>query len=282
MRTSVVVPSYRSWGTLPLVLDALAPQLRPRHEVILVESGGDGTAAEVRRRYPWVRVLEQPERCLPGRARNLGVAVARGEALAFLDADAVPSPVWLEELEAAFAPGVDLVAGGVRNGTPWSATGTAGFLLEFLDWIPADGAAPRHAASCSMLVRRDAFEAAGGFPEDVWPGEDTILSCRIAASGGLAYAGGAEVLHLNRQGLRPFLAHQRALGAGFARAARRAAIPGGRFAAPPLVLVAGPLRLVSLALRLRGRPIAQRRALKRLPFLLLGLVAWNVGAIRAR
>jgi GT2 family glycosyltransferase len=277
---SIVIPSYRAADTLPGVLRALEPQVRGRgREVVLVDSSGDGSARRVCTDFPWVRLIEQPERTLPGRARNIGAREAQGELLAFVDADVVPEPDFVDALERELSPGVDLAVAAVCNGTPRSPTGTAGYLLEFLDFAPFRKKPPLHGAACAFLVRRSAFERVGGFPEDLWPAEDTVFSLKVTERAPLAFVPNARVSHINRRGLRPYLAHQRMLGASFRHAARRANLPGGRFAAPPLVLLAGPLRLLSLALRLGRHPREAVTAVVLAPWLALGLAAWSAGAI---
>jgi hypothetical protein len=53
--TTVVIPAYAAWETLPAVLDALEPQARRGdREVIVVESSGDGAETRLAR-WPWVR-----------------------------------------------------------------------------------------------------------------------------------------------------------------------------------------------------------------------------------
>jgi len=280
---SVVIPSYRASGTLPGVLAALEPQVRERgREVVVVDSSGDGSAGRVCRDFPWVRLVERPERTLPGRARNLGAREARGELLAFVDADVVPQDDYLDVLEGQLLPGVDLAVAAVCNGTPRSPTGTAGYLLEFLDFAPFRRRPPAHGASCALLVRRSAFERVGGFPEDLWPAEDTVFSLKVTENAPLRFVPSARVVHLNRCGLRPYLAHQRMLGASFRAAAAHTTLPGGRFAAPPLVFLAGPLRVLSLAMRLSRHPRNALVALVLAPWLALGLAAWSVGAISGK
>jgi glycosyltransferase involved in cell wall biosynthesis len=282
-RISVVIPAYRAWGTLPDVLSALRPQIEGRNrEAIVVESSGDGRAAELARDAPWARVIVLPARALPGAARNTACLLARGELIAFTDADSVPVPGWLDELDGALGPGVDAVAGAVLNGTPRNPVGTAGYLLEFVEWIPGRRGPPLHAATCSLLVRRDALEASGGFRTDVWPGEDTILTFAFGASGRLAFAPAARVRHLNRTGLRAFLRHQRLLGAAFAEVCASVDFPRGRLVHPGLTLIVPGLRLFGLDFRLRHHPRQAAAAAALSPLLALGAVAWAVGLAEGR
>jgi GT2 family glycosyltransferase len=282
-RTAVVIPSYRAWATLPTVLDALRPQIEGRErEAIVVDSSGERSGAELEARWPWVRFLLLPERTLPGRARNLGAHEVQGDWLAFLDADAIPEPDWLDELERASAPDVDAVAGSVANGTPRSAVGTAGYLLEFANWLPTARGALLHGVSCNLLVRRTAFDERGGFLEDVFPGEDTIFTLPVARQGRLAFAPAARVRHVNRTSLRDYLRHQRRLGAAFAEVCARVDFPHRAMGRPALAPLGVPFRLAALGRRLLRHPPEALQAVFLLPLLVLGLIAWATGVAAAR
>jgi glycosyltransferase involved in cell wall biosynthesis len=134
IRTSVIIPAFRAWSTLPGVLDALSPQLSPALEVVLVESGINRCAATTVRTVcgcknagrgcEWSHCPTSAR----GMARNIGAAQAGGRLLAFLDADAIPSPDWLGRAEQALGPGAEVAAGAILNGTPQGRTGTARIL----------------------------------------------------------------------------------------------------------------------------------------------------------
>jgi len=281
-RLSVIIPAYRAEATLPAVLAALRPQIGADSEVLVVESSGLDRAAELERSSPWLRVIGLPQRALPGVARNAGAREARGSVLAFLDADAVPGGAWLTRLRPYLENGSVAVAGAVRNGTPRSLVGTASYLLEFSEWTPRRLGQPRHGATCNLLVDRSAFEAAGGFCEDLWPGEDTVLTVPWGNAKRLRFARDAPVWHLNRTGLRELVRHQHRLGRSFATVCDRVDFPHRSFSYSPLVWLAPALRLGALGLRLAGQPRLLGRASVLSPLLTLGLAVWTEGVAAER
>jgi glycosyltransferase involved in cell wall biosynthesis len=278
IRISVVIPALGAWRTLPAVLDALRPQVEGgSREALLVESSGELSSSELERRWPWIRVLTLAEPALPGEARNVGARAANGEWLAFLDADCVPDEGWLDALESSIGPGADAVAGSILNGTPRSPVGTAGYLMEFANWHPGARPERRHAASCNLLLRRAALEDLGGFPEDVFPGEDTILTVPIAAAGRLAFTPASRVRHLNHTSMRRFLRHQFRLGRSFSVVCARSKFPHRGLGRPLLGPLAGAFRLLALAWRMIIGPKQGLVAIPLSPLLIAGLASWTFG-----
>ncbi len=280
--TTVVIPAYRSTATLERVLTALAPQVRgPHRDVVVVDSSCDGSAERVQQRFPWATVVGLPARAAPGRARNHAVARSDAELIAFLDADAVPADDWLDELEAGLTAPLDAVAGAVLNGTPHNAVGTAGYLLEFAEWLPGRRSPLLHGATCNLLVRRDVLTRAGGFDETAFPGEDTVLTYPLACDRRLGFAPAAAVTHLNRTSARAFLAHQFRLGGGFGLVCARVDFPHRTLGRRPYAPLAGVLRVAALTRRLvLDDAAALRRAVAISPLLAVGIVAWAAGVAR--
>ena len=155
-------------------------------------------------------------------ARNLGAELARGDALAFTDADVIASHCWLERLSAASGQ-CRCVAGSVANGTPQSIPGTVEYLVEFFDLSPSRREPSEHGARCNLFVPRPLWDEFGPFPEQIDGCEDTWLTTRLLAAGRLYFAADAVVHHLNRQRLGHVLAHQYALGGSHARSRYHAA-----------------------------------------------------------
>jgi len=280
---SIVIAAYRSGDTLPLVLEALAPQVAGRldREVIVVDSSADGQTRAIARRWPWAEVISLPGRAWPGAARNAGVLYAHGELLAFLDADTVPVHDWIDQLERAVQPCVDMVGGAIVNGRPRSAPAVAAHLLRLIEWTPPRRDALLHAAGGNLLVRRSAFEAAGGFPIDMACAEDTLLTLPAGRRGRLAFAPAAVVYHVKHYSVRRLLAAEYRAGRGHYELCLRCDFPRadavrrGRLGLALIFRVNGLIR----------RLVHQRRELGRAvvlsPLISLGLLAWLLGLAAA-
>lgn len=205
MKVSVVIPVKDGARSLPPLLDALAAQTLAREdfEVIVVDNAsGDATADVARAAGATVAYEAIPNR---SRARNAGVAAAGAPLIAFTDADCVPDARWLEALLAC-ADRAPLVAGDVvtTTGTPPNAVERFEVLWRFgQKWWVEQG----WAATANLLMRREAFDAIGGF-DTTWRhiGEDADLCFRAREAGyGLAYCGEAVVHHDAEDSLRPLL-----------------------------------------------------------------------------
>lgn len=95
---SVIIPTYNREGFIADAVRSVLAQTRPVSEVIVVDDGStDGTKAlfEAQFARPEVRYVRQ-ENAGPGAARNLGMSLAKGEWLAFLDSDDLWRPRKIE------------------------------------------------------------------------------------------------------------------------------------------------------------------------------------------
>lgn len=205
---SVVVAARDATGVLPAALEALSNQSlsRSRFEVIVVDDGStDGTWQVAERSSVGPRVIRRDRAEGAGSARNAGAAVARGRVLAFTDADCEPAVEWLAEGLRAME-GVDLVQGRVLP-PPDARPGPFDRTLV----VPSEYGLYETA---NLLVRRDRFEAVGGFEDLIafgtrgtrlrrWlhvpsrpMGEDTLLGWRVRrGGGGTRFAPDALVYH---------------------------------------------------------------------------------------
>ena len=96
---SVIIPVYNDGKRLRLCLQALKQQTydKNRYEVIVIDNGSD-TAENIKEIVSSKGAIALSEK-MPGSyaARNKGLTVAKGEAIAFTDADCIPAPDWIEK-----------------------------------------------------------------------------------------------------------------------------------------------------------------------------------------
>ena len=168
-----------------MAVDSVLTQDYPALEAVLVDDGSESTGAlealdalEADFAERGWRVVRQENRYL-GAARNAAAAAARGEWLLFLDDDNVLFPNAVSRLlRAARFSGADCVpAASIRfhgNGDPRTDAESHGTPIRFLGAARAWSRLRNVVGDACALVRREAFEAVGGFTEDYRIGLDDL------------------------------------------------------------------------------------------------------------
>jgi glycosyltransferase involved in cell wall biosynthesis len=193
--TSVVIPAYNAELFLERTLCSALRQTHSNLEVIVVDDGStdktrviaEAAAATDDR----VRILSVPNGGV-AKARNIGIAEANGEFVAFLDADDLWHPTKIERQLAAMSPGT----GDCQPAAVYTFTRT----IDLEDRVTGSGGRvvltgysfARHLFAkpvgngSSILVRRETAITVGGF-DPTWAArgiggcEDLDFELRIAA-----------------------------------------------------------------------------------------------------
>ncbi len=169
---SVVIPALNEAEGIVAALRALPSGV----EVIVADGGSaDGTAALA---APYARVVAAPR----GRARqmNAGAAAARGDVLLFLHADTFLPPEALGQVQRCLAA-PEAEAGAFR--LRFDASSPA---LRFYGWCTRLPLRWICFGDRGLFVRREVFEAVGGFPEaPIF--EDLEMVRRLHARGGFRF-----------------------------------------------------------------------------------------------
>ena len=184
------------WDSLREAVASVRAQTVQVLETVVVIDHNPGLMAKAASELPGVTVVANAGTRGASGARNSGAAASRGEMLAFLDDDAIASPNWLESLLQHFKDPKVVGAGG-RLEPLWKTHRPKWFPQEF-DWavgcsymgMPESATMVRNVWSNTMAIRRQAFDAVGGFRDDfgkigAWSRpEDTDLCLRVAAECG--------------------------------------------------------------------------------------------------
>jgi glycosyltransferase involved in cell wall biosynthesis len=155
---SVVIPVYNGERFLAQAIQSALAQDLPPIEIIVVDDGSSDASPQVAGRFAGVQLLRQ-ERAGAGAARNTGLLAARGEFLAFLDADDLWLPHKLSRQAAALT--------AAQGAPPPELCFT--LVDEFIDpqAAPANlrppGLGMPGLIPSSLLVRRQIFLAVGLF-----------------------------------------------------------------------------------------------------------------------
>lgn len=210
---SVIIPVKNRPQDLRDCLKALEGVKYPRNklEVLVVDDASTDETTEVIRSFP-VKSLRTARSVGPSASRNLAARRARGEVLAFLDSDCVPSPQWLKELVGFLAePDVGAVGGyvdGYFHLTPLDRYEKTCSPLNMGQRMRRAGpeTSSFYLPTCNLLVPRHIFLQLGGFDEDLYVGEDVDFCWRLRKRGYVIYySAEGRVWHKHRNKLWPML-----------------------------------------------------------------------------
>lgn len=183
---SLVIPVYNEAATIPTLLKCIAHQTHQPDEIVFVDGGStDNTVSLLQNAIPqnsYIRVVEAG-RATPGKGRNIGIAAASYEWIALTDAGICLEPSWLEQLVQAVEenPKVTVVYGNYEPITNSYFESCAALVCP-APKQQRPGGWMRGPVIPSSLIRRDVWEAVGGFP-DLRAAEDLIFMERIQEQG---------------------------------------------------------------------------------------------------
>jgi glycosyltransferase involved in cell wall biosynthesis len=181
-KVSIVIPcfNYAKWVG-EAIESALAQGAADDLEVIVVDDGSKDGSAEIAERYP-VQVIRKDNGGVAS-ARNRGADEARGKYIAFLDADDLMEPGWLKANLSAIEKNDRI---GIAY-TPLRLLRADGSFLS-VNWPPQRPDPQRQLNGENLiptccLIRREAFNRAGGYRQRFEPTEDGELWTKIIECG---------------------------------------------------------------------------------------------------
>ncbi|NJL35715.1 MAG: glycosyltransferase [Leptolyngbyaceae cyanobacterium RM2_2_4] len=186
---SVIIPVFNDNERLKICLNALAKQTYSgdAHEIIVVDNGSTQDVKSVTEQFSKVLLAYESR---PGSyiARNKALSIAKGEVIAFTDADCIPEPDWIEKGVANLLsqPNVGLVAGRIdlfaRNPNKPSPVE----LYESLEMsFPQDKfiEEKQFGATANLFTFKQVLDDVGFFDENLKSGGDLQWGQRVFARG---------------------------------------------------------------------------------------------------
>jgi len=196
---SIVVTVRNEAKNIAALLDSLVLQ-EPPIEILVVDSGSEDPTRDIVRQYEarYEHVHLYIRGGTRGEGRNFGIGKARGEAIAFIDGDAIANPFWVHEIREGLKQ-ADVVAGrtiqiGYR---PFEE-------LERVELIVqgSDVTFP----STNLAYRVSVLREVGGFDPWLRTAEDIDLNMRAVTAGHrIVYRAGMIVYHRTRDSYFDFL-----------------------------------------------------------------------------
>lgn len=214
---SVVVCAYNAADTLEDCLTSLERLTYPHYEIILVNDGSRDRTGEIGHSHPRMRVIDVPNGGLSA-ARNVGLAEAIGEIVAYTDADVRADRDWLTFLVQPFLTS-NVVASGGPNVVPADDPPMAQCIARAPGGpthVLLDDRIAEHVPGCNMAFRREALLAIGGFnPIYLRAGDDVDMCWRLQARGWkIGFASSALVWHHHRSSVKSYWRQQVGYGEG--------------------------------------------------------------------
>jgi glycosyltransferase involved in cell wall biosynthesis len=193
-RVSVVIPAYNSALTLGRALSSVRRQTLRPGEILIVDDCSSDDTPRIVAAYADIgaRLITLTKRGGASNARNVGVQAARGEFVAFLDADDEWLEAKLEKQMALIAADPDMafvtcrakllgvngyIVGSIHDGVPVATGPEAWRALLAHNFI----------ATPCVLSRRDILLRLGGFDTSLPIAEDQDMWIRLALAGGIGF-----------------------------------------------------------------------------------------------
>jgi GT2 family glycosyltransferase len=197
MLASVIILNWNGLEVLGPCLAAIeANTAMEDYEVIVLDNGSaQGGVEEVTRPFAKVRLVKEPVNHGFSRGNNIAAKHARGEYLVILNNDTIPERDWLRPLVEAVRSDVGIAGAKLVNGHGRVLFAGAYFNPAIAAYTPAFRNFPAQAAAlpreceayiaCGIAIRRDVFEAVGGFDENYFQGYEDIDLCLKVRERGL-------------------------------------------------------------------------------------------------
>jgi len=190
MKISLVIPAYNEELYIKKCLQSIKKcQSDYICEVIVVDNGSCDTTSKIAEQFPFVTIISEPKKGASN-ARQKGLMHAKGDLIAFIDADTIITSGWIEKAIEEFTDHKNLVA---LSG-PVSYDDLNSWYSSFIDTyfdifvLPLSKITGSLILCGNFVVRKDAIISIGGFDTKIaFYGDDTNIARRLKKVGKVAF-----------------------------------------------------------------------------------------------
>lgn len=193
---SVVIPLYNKETFVAKTIESVLVQTFQDFEIIVVDDVSTDRSLEIASGFDKVKIVSHEKNKGLSASRNTGIANANSDFIAFIDADDVWKPYFLEKINEMIGkfPSAGLFASGYEECYPGNRIVEIHKNLDFApdemnivsDAFAANSHQPMFCYS-SIVIRKDVFDKVGNFDENITLGEDVDFNIRALQKFPLAY-----------------------------------------------------------------------------------------------
>lgn len=184
MKVSLICPVWNEESSIEDLIKSMLRQSRKADEIIFVDSfSNDGTADVIReysKAHKEIRLIQEKSNI--AEARNIAIRNSKHDIIAATDASCKLDKDWLKNIVAPFEDEkVDVVSGGYKA----ISSGGVEDYIAMLTVKPMDEWNEKTflPSGRSVAFRKSAWKAVGGYPENLYTGEDTLFGLRLREKG---------------------------------------------------------------------------------------------------
>ncbi len=182
---SVIIPTYNEEKLIRKCLLSLRNQSLKPLEIIVVDGSSTDSTVSIVREIADIVLIEKRRRV--GYARNLGASRARGELLAFIDADTIVEKNYIEKVTHYFNEKRQVQAAGgyllpLDNDVDYRLFWVYSNLVKLFSWFNLGWF-----SGTNVVYRKNFFKKIGGFPPNLVLSEDIILSLTASFKGRIGF-----------------------------------------------------------------------------------------------
>ncbi len=189
MKISLIIPAYNEEKYIEECLLSVQKNGDQLFEVIVINNASTDRTAIIVKKFPNVRLINEEKRGLPF-ARNRGIAEAKGDILAFIDADTKLPPNWVKQIISTLEDKNTISLSGPYIYFDFS------FIKKFFVWMywlilawPTYLITGYMSVLGNFVVRKSAIKKIGGFNNEIlFYGDDTDIAKRLSHLGKVKFS----------------------------------------------------------------------------------------------